>query len=188
MVSFYLEFDKKNYYVKATAHLDEYKMKNLKRGDNFNSENVTLILEEALSKGLTSFRNKGKVALIFKDINKITYGFLVELDDSNTITIITIYRDWFKENKEPFRTVKNKINLFGLEQIDFVRTGEKNLDEFVNQYQGISSGIKKVKSEKHTLKIVKKVNPKVMTIDDFQLTEEDKKDFRKCFATVKKIK
>ena len=59
------------------------------RDNNIHKEDYRKIFKEAIKNGLLSFRNKGNVAIDFKDNENTRYSILVSIDES--INIITVY-------------------------------------------------------------------------------------------------
>lgn len=68
------------------------------------------IISQAIHHGLTSFRNKGRVVVTFKDSWGLYYGLLVELDDSK-IVIVTVFNSKKYGFWTFFSRVQNRINL-----------------------------------------------------------------------------
>ena len=69
------------------------------------------ILNLAMRNGLSSFRNKGLVAISFFDIKHNQYTMLVEITD--IIYVVSVWCNTNKKYKRSYHKVNQRINLFG---------------------------------------------------------------------------
>lgn len=109
-----IPFDEKQYFIRKTYHLLEKRGESKFARDHFiTDKNYLDICKMALINGLQSFRNKGQVVITFKaEKRDIFYGLLLELDETNNITLITTFHTFSKFWKM-FHKVPNRINLLG---------------------------------------------------------------------------
>lgn len=109
-----IQFDGKLYTIRKTVHLLEKRGSSKFARDHFiTDQNYLDICKLLLLNGLQSFRNRGQVVTIFKAENRdIYYGLVLDLSESNTITIITSFHTFSKFWKM-FHKVRSRINLLG---------------------------------------------------------------------------
>ena len=81
------------------------------RDEFLNPERYKTIIEHAFMHGLSSFRNKGAVAISFMDYKETTYSVLTKISD-DAVFIITVYTGRGKGPLTYFIKERNRVNLW----------------------------------------------------------------------------
>ena len=156
---FTLEFNNKSIPVFRSNHTLTSRRGTFSRDHNLLKKDYKDFLVTALKYGLSSFRNKGKVVIGFKDTSGVKYSILVEFTE--VITIVSVYYSTYhKDHRNNFIKEKNRINIQNYYTLD--------LHEEDKQVIFITAKPKKTKSTKKINKIrkIEKHKPQKYSIDD----------------------
>jgi len=120
--------------VIKSFHTNEHRYNSKFSRDQFiDSSRYHDIVQYAMWNGLTSFRSKGHAVISFLDYLGRQYSILVELNDKNELSIITVYCTKSKKDVElHFKKVSNRVNLFNsyvMPKMDSKQLKDKVIDK-----------------------------------------------------------